>query len=242
MWNLRLWRCVTESLVGEPSSCILRDCRRCPRLVALRKEVRASHPDYFAAPVPAWGRKDARMLIVGLAPGRHGANRTGRPFTGDASGDFLFRAMHRTGFASAPDAADARLNGVRITNAVKCLPPQNRPVAGEVASCRSFLVEEIASLLGMRPRRPRLVLCLGRLAHEAVVRALAEAEIVAAGNRGLRERLPEFRHGQAVNVRSCFHLLDTYHPSRQNTNTGRLTSPMLDEVFMKARWLLDAVS
>lgn len=195
-----------------------RDCSRCPRLVALRAEVRVRHPEYHAAPVSAWGRRDCRLLIVGLAPGMHGANRTGRPFTGDASGDFLFRALHRAGFASTPDAATARLSNCRITNAVKCLPPANRPVAAELSSCRPFLTAELAALRGRRPKRPRLVLCLGRTAHDAVARSQIEP-------------VPEFSHGQLLALAPNFYLADTYHPSRLNTNTRRLTESMLDEVF-----------
>ena len=225
--------------MAAPGSCILRECSLCPRLVAQRASVRLSHPDYFAAPVPVWGRKHARMLIVGLAPGMHGANRTGRPFTGDASGDFLFSALHRAGFSSAPAAADARLAGVRITNAVKCLPPQNRPTAAEIRNCRPFLAAEIAALRGVRPRRPRVILCLGRVAHDAVLRALPESdELPGASARAQSKALPGFRHGQVVRAAAKLQLLDTYHPSRQNTNTGRLTAAMLDAVLLSARRIL----
>ena len=169
------------------------------------------------------------MLIVGLAPGMHGANRTGRPFTGDASGDFLFAALHRAGMASEPEAGDAHLLGVRITNAVKCLPPENRPLAAEVASCHDYLRDEIDELCGRRPRRARVLLCLGGLAHDAVVRALP----------ALVDRpAPAFRHGQAYAVTGRLTLMDTYHPSRLNTNTGRLTARMLDDVLHRARVIL----
>jgi uracil-DNA glycosylase family 4 len=181
------------------------------------------------------------MLIVGLAPGMHGANRTGRPFTGDASGDFLFRALHRAGFSSSEQAADARLIGIRITNAVKCLPPENRPVAAEISNCAPYLAEELHELCGEHPRRPRVLLCLGRLAHEAVVKSLAVR--LAAGESAARHRkleLPAFAHGQVAEVARRVHLLDTYHPSRQNTNTGRLTEAMLDQIMMTARQLLHA--
>jgi len=166
------------------------------------------------------------LLIVGLAPGMHGANRTGRPFTGDASGDFLFSALHRVGLASAPNAQDARLIGTRITNAVKCLPPQNRPVAVEIRQCGSYLAAELETLTGSAPRRARCVLCLGRLAHDAVMRVL-----------GMRS--PEFRHGRDAEVRSRLYLVDTYHPSRQNTNTGRLTPAMLDAVLLRTVAILE---
>ena len=193
-------------------------CRACPRLVATREQVRAAHPDYHAAPVPAWGRRDARLLIVGLAPGMHGANRTGRPFTGDASGRFLFEALHRAGFASAPTADEAELLGVRITNAVKCLPPENRPLGKEIGNCSAYLRQEIATLTGKSPRRPRAILCLGGLAHNAVGRALDR-------------RVAPFAHGREQAVGGRLALLDTYHPSRLNTNTGRLTAAMLDSVL-----------
>ena len=202
--------------------------------MALRREVREAHPDYHAAPVAAWGSKRARLLLVGLAPGMHGANRTGRPFTGDASGDFLFRALHRAGFASSDRAAEAVLSGCRITNAVKCLPPENRPVAKEIANCAPFLVAELAELRGDRPRKPRVVLCLGRLAHEAVVKVLSTAV-----NRRTVRQLPQFGHGRCTEISPRVYLLDTYHPSRQNTNTGRLTEAMLDEVVTQACRLLE---
>lgn len=189
-------------------------------------EVRQAHPDYHAAPVAPWGSQAARLLIVGLAPGMHGANRTGRPFTGDASGDFLFVALHRFDFASAPTATDAKLRGVRITNAVKCLPPGNRPLASELDACRDYLRAEIATLTGRHPRRNRVVLCLGTIAHDSVARCF-------------ETHVPSFRHGQTVQVAPHVWLLDTYHPSRQNTNTGRLTRTMLEDVLKRAKELLD---
>jgi len=204
----------------------LSSCCRCPRLVALREEVREAHPGYHAAPVAPWGSVTARLLIVGLAPGMHGANRTGRPFTGDASGDFLFSALYRAGFASAPAAADARLSGVRITNAVKCLPPGNRPLASEIDACRDYLRAEIATLTGPRPRRNRVVLCLGTIAHASAARCFENA-------------VPDFRHGRKFEVAAHVWLLETYHPSRQNTNTGRLTPSMLDAVLKQAKMLLE---
>ena len=147
------------------------DCRLCPRLVRLRRDVRAKYPDYHAAPVPAWGSARARLLIVGLAPGMHGANRTGRPFTGDASGEFLFGALERAGLAFSRNG-QIRLVGSRITNAVKCLPPGNRPTGDEIRRCGRFLAAEIEVLRGVRPRRNRCVLCLGGLAHQAVAAVL----------------------------------------------------------------------
>jgi uracil-DNA glycosylase family 4 len=197
---------------------VLARCRACPRLAAHLDGVRESHPGYHAAPVPAWGVTRARLLIVGLAPGMHGANRTGQPFTGDASGTFLFAAMARQGLVSDPDPSQARLNGVRITNAVKCLPPENRPNAAEVRCCSHFLRQELADLWSPATRKPRCILALGRLAHQAVG--------IATG-----KRLADFRHGQVAALDNNLWLANTYHPSRQNTNTGRLTAPMLDDVL-----------
>lgn len=226
--------------MAASSSTGLDRCCRCPRLVALRGEVREARPDYHAAPVAAWGSASARMLVVGLAPGMHGANRTGRPFTGDASGDFLFRALHRAGFASSSRAADARLQGIRITNAVKCLPPENRPVAAEIANCASYLSAELVELCGERPRKARVVLCLGRLAHDAVARTLSTAGAAGSGaGRSAVAGIPAFGHGKVTEVATNLYLLDTYHPSRQNTNTRRLTEAMLDAVLAEARVLLE---
>ena len=201
-------------------------CGDCPRLVDLRRAVREQFPAYHAAPVRAWGARSARLLIVGLAPGKHGANRTGRPFTGDASGTFLFDSLARYGFSTSGDANVARLTGVRITNAVKCLPPDNRPTAQEIANCRPYLAGELEELIGLRPRRRRVVLCLGRLAHDAVAATL-----------GLR--LPGFAHAGELELGPAVRLFDTYHPSRQNTNTGRLTRRMLDTVIARVRVTLD---
>jgi uracil-DNA glycosylase family 4 len=211
--------------MAEIASARLADCRACPRLVSYLSEVRQQHPDYHTAPVPAWGRRDARLLIVGLAPGMHGANRTGRPFTGDASGSFLFRALHKAGFATHPDAESAELINCRITNAVKCLPPANKPVAAELNQCRPWLTEELRELRGQQPRHPRCVLCLGRVAHQAVSRA-------AAGP------IAPFSHGHREQIAPRVWLVDTYHPSRQNTNTRRLTEAMLDRVMIDVRQLL----
>jgi len=200
-------------------------CRACPRLARHLDAVRDEYPDYHAAPVGPWGRASARLLIVGLAPGKHGANRTGRPFTGDASGAFLFASLARAGFASAADPNVAALRGVRITNAVRCLPPGNRPGAAEVARCRGYLNHELRELWWPRARKPRCVLALGRIAHEAVGRAL-ELDTVPFGHGAEQELVPGLL------------LIDTYHPSRQNTNTGRLTRRMLDAVVGRVRQYL----
>ena len=200
-------------------------CERCPRLVALRHVIAESHPTYHAAPVAAWGAQYARLLIVGLAPGMHGANKTGRPFTGDASGRFLFEALHRAGFASSPTAEGAALIGCRITNAVKCLPPNNQPNASELAACRPFLADELTALTPARPRRRRCILALGKVAYASVGKALDV-------------RLPVFGHAAEYAVNENLHLIASYHPSRQNVNTRRLNAAMLDAVLGRARDLL----
>jgi uracil-DNA glycosylase len=200
----------------------LESCRACPRLAEYLDALSGTHPDYHCRPVGSWGRASARLLLVGLAPGLHGANRTGRPFTGDSSGTFLFAALARAGFVSSPDPQQARLRDLRITNAVRCVPPGNRPVAAEIHQCSDFLAAELAELWRPQMRRPRAVVALGRIAHEAVGLALAA-------------RLPDFAHGQTVPLGANLMLFDTYHPSRQNTNTGRLTEPMLDAVLERAK-------
>lgn len=198
------------------------DCRACPRLARHLDALGKVYPDYHCRPVAPWGSSGARLLIVGLAPGMHGANRTGRPFTGDASGTFLFGALARAGFASSAEPARAALRNCRITNAVRCLPPGNRPQAAEVQRCSAYLRHEIDELWRRPMRLPRCLLALGRIAHDAVGLAL---------NR----RLPGFRHGSAVELEPGLLLVDTYHPSRQNTNTRRLTADMLDTVLAQVR-------
>ena len=205
--------------------CALAACRACPRLADHLAAIRRDHPAYHAAPVAPWGAKSARLLIVGLAPGMHGANRTGRPFTGDASGAFLFESLYRAGFATTADANTARLVNARITNAVRCLPPANRPTASEIANCLGYLNHELRELWRPGVRRRRCVLALGRIAHDAVIRAAGRPP---AG----------FAHGAEREIAPGLTLLDTYHPSRQNTNTGRLTRDMLDRVALRAAGLL----
>jgi uracil-DNA glycosylase family 4 len=196
-------------------------------LVTHLASVRECNPDYHCGPVGAWGSPRARLLVVGLAPGMHGANRTGQPFTGDASGTFLFAALSRSGLASDPDPARARLRNVRITNAVKCLPPENRPSLNELQTCSRFLRFEIDQLWSAGARKPRCILCLGHLAHNALGVALGE-------------RLPAFRHGQVSQLKHNLWLADTYHPSRLNTNTGRLTAEMFDAVIGCVAGLVEA--
>ncbi len=200
----------------------MKECRACPRLAKHLDAVRQVHPDYYALPVGPRGRTDARLLIVGLAPGLHGANRTGRPFTGDASGYFLFEALARAGFASGADPFTATLRDARITNAVRCLPPGNRPTAAEVRRCSAYLACELEELWRPAVRKPRCILTLGRIAHQAAGIALDR-------------RLPAFQHGAEVEVAAGLWLLDTYHPSRQNTNTRRLTAEMLEGVLRRVR-------
>lgn len=194
-------------------------CRRCDRLARHLDAVRAAHPGYHAAPVPPFGDPGARLLIVGLAPGMHGANRTGRPFTGDYAGILLYEALHRFGFANqaaATDPADGlELTGCRITNAVKCLPPQNKPLPAEVRSCNGYLQSEIAAL----PDNGS-ILALGRIAHQAVLAALA-----------LKQRDYPFAHGAVHRPPQGIVLHDSYHCSRYNTQTKRLTRQAFFAVF-----------
>ncbi|HEY4921616.1 MAG TPA: uracil-DNA glycosylase [Xanthobacteraceae bacterium] len=203
-----------------------RDCPRCPRLVAFRAEWRAREPPWFNAPVPAFGALDARLLIVGLAPGLRGANRTGRPFTGDYAGDLLYATLLEFGFARGH--YDARpddglvLVDCRIANAVSCVPPENKPTPEEINTCRPFLAAAIAEM-------PRLaaIVALGRIAHDSAVVALGEK----------RARLP-FSHGRAHHAGKMM-LFGSYHCSRYNTNTRRLTPEMFRAVFAQVRRHLD---
>jgi uracil-DNA glycosylase family 4 len=214
-------------------------CRRCPELRAYTAQVardkKRAHRDcsYWGKPVPAFGDVHARVVLVGLAPGAHGSNRTGRPFTGDASGDFLFPALYRAGFASAPVARD-RSDGLElrdcfITAAARCAPPQNKPTPGELRNCSSFLVEEFEALV-----RLRVAIGLGSIGFNASLRALAQHGFTFAGK-------PAFGHGAEFDVvrdGRTVTLLGTYHPSRQNTNTGKLTVPMFDAIFTRAKAIL----
>jgi len=197
-------------------------CTRCARLAAFLGGVRRQHPDYHAAPVAPFGPESARLLIVGLAPGMHGANRTGRPFTGDYAGVLLYRTLHRHGFANQPNGADPddglELVDCRISNAVKCLPPENKPTGGEVGECNRFLAAEIRGL-------PRLaaILALGRVAHGAALRALGLKAADYAFGHASEHALPDGRT-----------LIGSYHCSRYNTQTRRLTDEMFDAVVARA--------
>jgi uracil-DNA glycosylase family 4 len=212
-------------------------CRKCPRLVAHCQEVaRAKRRayldwDYWGKPVPPFGPAQPRLLVVGLAPGAHGANRTGRIFTGDASGDWLYRAMHAAGFASQPTSVrrgdGLELLDARVTCVVRCAPPDNRPAPDELARCRPYLVEELRDA-----RRLRVVVALGRIALDGVLRAWAEA-----GRPSFSPR-PLFLHGAEAAAPDGTALLTSYHPSRQNTQTGKLNRAMFHRVFRRARKIL----
>jgi uracil-DNA glycosylase family 4 len=213
-------------------------CTRCPRLRAHCEEVarvkRRAYRDetYWGRPIPPFGTRDPRLVVVGLAPGAHGANRTGRIFTGDSSGDWLYRALHAHGFANQPESTSIddglRLVDAVVTCPVRCAPPQNRPTSGERAACLPFLVEELASY-----RRLQVVLCLGRIGFEETLKAWA-----GTGRPGWSER-PRFAHGaEHPNDDGSVHLLCSYHPSRQNTQTGRLTRAMFHRPFRRARAIL----
>jgi uracil-DNA glycosylase family 4 len=198
-------------------------CRRCGRLAAFLDQVRDQYPDYFARPVPSFGDSEARLLIVGLAPGMHGANATGRPFTGDYAGILLYQTLFECGFANRPvsEAIDdgLKLKDCRITNAVRCLPPKNKPSTQEIDTCNSFLAGELALLPSSG-----LVLALGTIAHRAVLKAMNLKLSAFAFSHGAKHRLP----GELV-------LLDSYHCSRYNTQTRRLTEDMFRNVVRAAR-------
>lgn len=203
------------------------DCRHCPRLARHLAQVRKAHPDYYALPVPPFGPVRANLLIVGLAPGMHGANRTGRPFTGDFAGILLYDTLHRYGFSSRPVSSSAtdglRLNDCRITNAVKCLPPANRPFPDEVRRCNGYLAQEIAAM-----PEGAAILALGLIAHDAVLKALE-----------LKRSACRFRHGGMHVLPRGMALYDSYHCSRYNTQTRRLTPAMFHQVFSAIRDYLE---
>jgi uracil-DNA glycosylase family 4 len=217
------------------------DCRRCPRLVEWRERVarekvrRYSDAEYWGRPLPAFGDPGAALLVVGLAPAAHGGNRTGRMFTGDRSGDWLYEALHRFGFATRP-ASVARddglaLRGCLITAAVRCAPPGNKPAREELDACRRYLAREIALA-----ENTRVVVALGQIAFRAFLKAWRDAGGAPPG-RGLR-----FRHLAEWRLPGGPVLVASYHPSQQNTQTGRLTRPMFHAVFRRARKLVDAAA
>ena len=227
------WQDLTADIVG---------CRACPRLVAWREQVACEKRrayrnwDYWGRPVPGFGDPAARLLVVGLAPGAHGSNRTGRMFTGDSSGDTLYAVLYRTGFASQPTSQHRddglTLTAAFITAVVRCAPPGNRPTAEEIATCQPFLSRELALM-----PHGRVVVALGQVAFDGCLRLLH--------NLGYDLPRLKFKHGLHHPFASSSpgrlrHLIVSYHPSRQNTQTGRLTSAMLDEIFALARSLLEA--
>ncbi|WP_419729367.1 uracil-DNA glycosylase [Lichenicola sp.] len=199
------------------------DCPLCPRLVEYRLANRAAQPGWWNAPVPSWGDRSAALLVVGLAPGVRGANRTGRPFTGDFAGVLLYETLIRFGFATGSYGADPddglKLQDARIVNAVRCVPPANLPLPAEIRTCNGFLQAEIVAM-----PRLRAMLALGVVAHNAVLRA-----------RGLSPSRQPFRHGQVLTLPDGLLLADSYHVSRYNTNTGRLTTPMFEAVVQDLR-------
>ena len=200
-------------------------CARCPRLYAFLQECRDTLPSHFNGPVESFGDPDAELLVVGLAPGVNGANKTGRPFTGDYAGDLLYKALAEFGFSN--DRFDARIDDglalrrAMITNAVRCVPPKNKPVAAEVNTCRDYLVKQIGAL-----PRLKVLLCLGKISHDSTVRAL--------GGKVSRDK---FGHGSEYSL-GGYTVLSSYHCSRYNTNTGRLTEAMFFDVFARAKALL----
>jgi uracil-DNA glycosylase family 4 len=211
-------------------------CERCPRLRAYGRQVAREKrrafrdQDYWGRPVPGFGDPAARLLVVGLAPAAHGGNRTGRMFTGDRSGDFLYAALHRAGFANQPEST-ARNDGLRLTDAyitaaARCAPPDNKPTRAELDNCRDYLVQELALL-----KHVRVIVALGQIAFEAALAALADRGVVIPQPR------PAFGHNLAYRLQSYL-LIASYHPSQRNTATGLLTAPMFDRVLQRARQAL----
>ena len=209
------------ALSAAPATEPPRDCPLCPRLVAFRDGLRVEHPGWWNAPVPSWGDPRAWLAIVGLAPGKHGANRTGRPFTGDHAGELLYRTLLRFGLATGTYEARTddtlQLTGAAIVNAVRCLPPENKPTPEEVRTCRPFLEAPLAALTEVR-----VVIALGQIAHQSAVKALGG-------------RLPKAKFGHlAEHELGDRVLIDSYHCSRYNQNTGKLTEAMFQAVFARA--------
>ncbi|WP_321392329.1 uracil-DNA glycosylase [Emcibacter sp.] len=202
------------------------DCTMCPRLVEFRQENQTKFPGYFNGAVPSFGDRNCELLIVGLAPGLHGANRTGRPFTGDYAGDLLYPTLIKFGFAEGNYGSEfddgLTLNRAMITNAVRCVPPQNKPTPAEEKTCRPFLVEQIDSLSSVK-----VLLALGLVAHNAVLTTF-----------GVKKSANKFAHGALHRLSDDICLIDSYHCSRYNTNTRRLTTEMFEDVFRKITGLL----
>jgi len=213
---------VSELRVPAPTAAYDPHCTRCPRLAAFLARTRERHPGYWARPVPSFGAARPRVVIVGLAPGLHGANRTGRPFTGDHAGLLLYQTLYAAGLASRPQSRSAddglRLINVRIVNSVKCVPPKNKPLPAEVRHCNSYLGAELGRL-----RTARVYLALGRVGHDALLMAL-----------GLRRAAYPFGHGREHALDATRWLIDSYHCSRYNTATRRLTAEMFEAVVTRA--------
>lgn len=199
------------------------DCRRCPRLAQYLDEVKTAYPDYYTRPVPPFGATPARLLVVGLAPGMHGANRTGRPFTGDFAGILLYQTLHKFGLASHSESIahgdGLILSNCRITNAVKCLPPANKPDTSEIRQCNRYLKNELTQFVG---QGGKAILALGGVAHRAIVMAL-----------GIKSTIFPFGHGAVHQLDNDLWLYDSYHCSRYNTQTKRLTAEMFEQIFMR---------
>ena len=195
------------------------NCRQCPRLASFLDEVKAKYPSYFCKPVPAFGDANARLVIVGLAPGMHGANKTGRPFTGDYAGVLLYETLYKYGFATKPQSLSVddglQLMNCRISNAVKCLPPDNKPLPVEITTCNQFIAAELQQL-----EEDSIILALGNVAHAAVLKAF-----------DLKAKDYKFGHAARHPLPNCLVLYDSYHCSRYNTQTRRLTETMFHEVF-----------
>ncbi|MBZ5495204.1 MAG: uracil-DNA glycosylase [Acidobacteriia bacterium] len=215
------------------------ECRKCPRLVewrervALEKVRRYRSEEYWGRPVPAFGEATAALLVVGLAPGAHGANRTGRMFTGDRSGEWFYEALHRFGFASQPDSTrlddGLRLHDCAVTAALRCAPPANQPLPCELDNCRPYLRRELLLLT-----RKRVIIVLGQIALRAFLKVWREN-----GGKIPGDRIPGFRHAGEWDLPGGVTLISSYHPSQQNTQTGRLTRSMFHDIFRRARRLLD---
>ncbi len=207
---------------GKRSDAYDPNCTRCPRLAQFLAQTQQRYPDYWTRPVPSFGESDPRILIVGLAPGMHGANRTGRPFTGDHAGILLYKTLHELGLATRPQSEsaddDLKLRNARIANAVKCVPPDNKPLPEEIRHCNVYLQVELRQLTGLR-----VILALGRVAHDAVLLA-----------HGLKRSQHPFGHGREHTLGATRCLLDSYHCSRYNTSTGVLTAPMFKKAVARA--------
>lgn len=226
------------SPLSELQDCIIQ-CRLCPRLVAWREQVarekvkRFSEDTYWGLPLPSFGDYQAQVMVVGLAPAAHGGNRTGRMFTGDRSGDWLYRALYNTGFANQPTSINRYdgllLNNCYITAMVHCAPPDNKPLKEEVTSCHGYLVQELTLMPQLK-----VIVALGKLAFDATVSTLYEASHHCVETT----KRPSFGHGLVYEFSQGVSLIGSYHPSQQNTFTGRLTEPMLDSVFTQAQTLV----